>query len=382
MEEWFDSDDEDVPAEAERTFPPGTRLGNDLTITGILGEGGTAVVYSAHHSVLEREVAVKVSVGDARESRSRLIREAKMCASVRDPHIPRVYGLDYLEDGSPFLIMEKVDGEVLTRTLARWRLPVRYACDVACELLETLDAIHFAGLLHRDVKPSNVMVDANPDAAVRLRLLDFGVGKILRTDEVDLPELTCKGELLGTPLYMAPEQVLTMPVDERADVYAAGVVLYEMLAGRTPFQGGSIGEVFAAVLRDDITPLRTLRPELPPSLEQVAHRAMCRQRDDRFQTAYAMRVALLCAIQDVVALGPVPAFGALERTPDNASASNLETIQMPYEALTSESFMIERERQSDEWPMDHEESERVSGERLKIGRTVSYLQTLQAAKGR
>ncbi|MFT3925521.1 MAG: protein kinase [Myxococcales bacterium] len=160
-----------------RTFSPGTRLGPDLTIIGILGEGGTAIVYSAHHRVLEREVAVKVSVGDECGPQSRLVREAKMCASVRDAHIPRVYGLDYLEDGSPYMIMEKVEGEMLTKLLQHRRLAVREACEFACELLETLDAIHFAGLLHRDVKPSNLMVDPNPEALVRLRLLDFGVGR-------------------------------------------------------------------------------------------------------------------------------------------------------------------------------------------------------------
>jgi serine/threonine-protein kinase len=373
MEACFEADVEDVPVEPERTLPPGTRLGNDLTITGILGEGGTAVVYSAHHRVLEKEVAVKLSVGDARESQSRLIREAKMCASVRDPHIPKVYGLEHLEDGTPYLIMEKVPGEMLTRTLARWRLPVRYACDIACELLETLDAIHFAGLLHRDVKPSNMMVDPNPAAPVRLRLLDFGVGKILRTDEADLPELTCKGELLGTPLYMAPEQVLTMPVDERADVYAAGVVLYEMLAGRTPFQGGSIGEVFAAVLRDEIPPLRTLRPELPTSLEQVVHRAMSRQREERFASAYAMRVALLAAMQDVIALGPMPCFAAVEKNLDASGASH-ETIQMPFDAGMGEAHTFEREQEH--WLAWDADSERMSGEQLKGARTISYMQTL------
>ncbi len=377
----MDPDADDVGAETERALPPGSRLGNDLTITGILGEGGTAIVYSAHHRVLEREVAVKVSVGDAKGSRSRLVREAKMCASVRDRHIPRIYELGYLDDQSPFLVMEKVAGEMLTQMLARYRLPVLLACEIARELLETLDAIHAAGLLHRDVKPSNMMIDMCPSAPVLLRLLDFGVGKFLRADEAELPELTCKGELLGTPLYMAPEQVLTTPVDERVDVYAAGVLLYEMLAGRTPFQGSSIGEVFAAVLRDDIPRLRTLRPELPTSLEQVVHRALARQRDERFPSARTMRTALLSAIQDVLALEPLPAFAGAERSVEGV-ANDLATVQMPFEAHAGEDFALDAEPRR--WLAWDEDTARASGEQVKAGdgggaKTITSSQTLPIA---
>lgn len=363
--------------EPVRPHPPGTSLSKDLTITGILGEGGTAIVYAAQHRVLEREVAVKVSVGASSDSNLRLVREAKMCASVRDPHIPRIFGLEYLEDGTPYLIMEKIEGSVLTQTLARFRIPVRIACDLASELLEALDAVHFAGLIHRDVKPSNLIIDLRPSAPVHLHLLDFGVGKILRTDEIDLPELTCQGELLGTPLYMAPEQILTMPVDERADLYATAVVLYEMLAGRTPFQGDSIGEVFAAVLRDDVIPLCDLRPELPRALELLLLRAMDRNPDARFQSAHAMRVALLAASQEVQQLGFPDAFEAKTCLPELVS-NDVATIRMSFHLDPSE--LSELERSSVE--PEPAEDDRASGARLRAQRehTLSFAQALPFAK--
>lgn len=355
-----------------KPHPPGTCLSEDLVVTGILGEGGTAIVYSALHRVLEREVAVKVSMGASAACRERLIREAKMCAAVRDPHIPRVYGLGYLRDGSPYMIMERVAGTVLTQTLSRFRVPVRVACEIACELLETLDSVHFAGLIHRDIKPSNLVIDLRPSASVQLHLLDFGVGKILRTADADWAVLTCQGELLGTPLYMAPEQILTLPVDERADIYATGALLYEMLVGHAPFQGESIGEVFAAVLRDEPMPLRTLRPELPLALERVVLRAMDRNPDVRFQSAYAMRVALLQALYEVLSLGLPEAFEA-KATALGCIANDVPTIPMPsrVDALHPE------EPETD----DHE---RTSGPRLRphVDRTLSYLRTFPIARER
>jgi hypothetical protein len=155
-------------------------------------------------------------------------------------------------------------------------------------------------------------------------------------------------------------------------------VLYEMLAGRTPFQGSSIGEVFAAVLRDEIPPLRTLRPELPTSLEQVVHRAMARQREDRFASAYAMRVALLAAIQDVLALGPLPAFAAVEKSLD-VMTPNSATIQMPFDAATADSYLPDGEPEHRlAWVDD---AERGSGEQVRGGKTHSYMQTLAQVAG-
>jgi serine/threonine protein kinase len=293
----------------------GQKLGADLKVVGVLGEGGTAAVYRAFHGVLQREVAIKVCTvtgPHAPEAQMRLIREAKMCASIRDTRVPRVFGLDYLDDGTPYLVMEKVEGEALSKTLARWRVPVRYACEVGCALLDALSALHRAGLIHRDIKPSNLLVDLRPAASRRLVLIDFGVGKFVRQDPDD-PQLTVHGALVGTPHYMAPEQVAGFGVEARSDLYAAGVVLYEMLAGRTPFMGNSVVEVLAAVLRDPIPPLDSVRPGLPASLLRVVEKATARKVGDRFETAAKMRIALAAATEDVIALGSRSEFEALAR---------------------------------------------------------------------
>ena len=309
-----------IPGQAPSTPPPwtppqvGDHLSADLELTGILGEGGTAVVYSAFHAVLRREVAAKVCTirgRHAAEAQARLICEGQMCASIRDPRVPRVYGLDHLDDGTPYLVMEKVAGEALSRTLARWRVPLRYACEMVCDLLDTLHGVHCAGVVHRDIKPSNLLVDLRPDAAQRVYLIDFGIGKVLQGGRDDA-SVTQHGMLVGTPHYMAPEQVDGC-TDTRADLYATGAVLYEMLAGRQPFEGDSVVEVLAAVLRDPITPLATIRPELPESLVRIVEKAMARNPDDRFESARAMRIALAATTDEIIQLGPRPDFEALAR---------------------------------------------------------------------
>ncbi|MFT3923604.1 MAG: serine/threonine-protein kinase [Myxococcales bacterium] len=315
----------------------GSLLNADLEVTGVLGEGGTAVVYSAFHTVLAREVAVKVCTvrgSHAIEAQMRLICEAKMCASIRDARIPRVYGLDRLDDGTLYMVMEKVEGEALSRTLARWQVPVRYACKALCNLLDTLENVHRAGLIHRDIKPSNLLVDLRPSARTPLHLIDFGIAKVSRASKND-PALTQNGALVGTPRYMAPEQIAGQ-VDTAADLYASGIVLYEMLAGRAPFEGKSAMEVIAAVLCDPIPPLVEQRPGLPERLYRVVDRATARAPRDRFKTASRMRAALLEALDDVIALGPRPEFEARPRLDDELDPSRSELDGMGTEDEATE----------------------------------------------
>lgn len=287
---------------------PGTALGSDLTIRSLLGEGGTGVVYCAYHAVLKRDVAVKMCHGAGpgnRELVERLIQEARMCASVRDARVPRIYSLDKLEDGTTYLVMELVQGEPLSALLARGHLSARAACELTCELLRALEAVHRAQVIHRDVKPSNLIIDLEADEWPQLRLLDFGIGKVISRRERMSPSLTRPGEVVGTPMYMAPEQMTEGAIDPRVDVYAAGVVLYEMLAGRPPFRAPSVAETFVAVLHDDMPQLRALRPDLPDELAAVVHKAAARKADGRYGSALEMRRALEAAMQTL----PVAEFG-------------------------------------------------------------------------
>jgi serine/threonine protein kinase len=186
--------------------------------------------------------------------------------------------------------------------LTRGRLHARLACELACELLRALEAVHRAQVIHRDVKPSNLIINLDAKAGARVRLLDFGIGKVMGTARKNNPALTRPGEVVGTPMYMAPEQMTEGAIDPRVDVYAAGVVLYEMLAGRPPFRAPSVAETFVAVLHDEMPKLETLRPGLPAALTAVVHKAAARRAADRFSTALEMRSELEAALSQLPAV--------------------------------------------------------------------------------
>ena len=277
-----------------RRLQPGTQVGKHLIIRGVLGSGGTSVVYEALHTRLDTAVALKVAHvslhGDG-DTERRLEREARVCAGLEDPRIPRVYDMGELPDGRPYLVMQKVAGQTLEELMAQGRLQPRTAMRIAREVLSALCAVHANGVVHRDVKPANVIARFEDRSFPRVHLMDFGVSKetCARASE---PTLTRPGAILGTPLYMAPEQMAGDPVDARADLYAVGVLLYEMLAGRAPFVGCSGAEIMAAVLRRDHPTLDQVWPEAPRGLVTLVSRAMAERPVERFTSASQMRDAL------------------------------------------------------------------------------------------
>ena len=235
----------------------GTRLG-PYEITAKLGEGGMGEVYRARDSKLKREVAVKVLPADVANDPERLARfqrEAEVLASLNHPHIAHVYGV---EDRA--LVMELVEGEDLAERLSRGAIPIAEAVMIATQIIDALDAAHSQGIIHRDLKPANIKV--RDDGTVKV--LDFGLAKALEpgtgnrepgsgsalanSPTITSPAITERGVILGTAAYMAPEQAKGRPVDKRADIWAFGCVLYEMLAGRRPFSGETTTETIAAVL--------------------------------------------------------------------------------------------------------------------------------------
>jgi serine/threonine protein kinase len=259
-------------------------------IVRILGQGGMGVVYHAHDELLDRPVAIKVvATAHANEiGRQRLQREAKAAASIRHPHICQIYDIGE-ENGDPFIAMELLEGESLSERLARGALPVPDAIGLALQALDALNTLHEHGIVHRDLKPSNVFMTAHG-----AKLLDFGLARHTTTGVpgntlTEMP-LTQAGVAVGTPHYMSPEQFRGEPVDARSDLFSAGVILFEMLAGKRPFAGRTGVDVYHAMLY-----------EQPPALagspavaivDAVIRRALAKQREERFQSAIEMAAAL------------------------------------------------------------------------------------------
>ena len=269
-------------------FDAGARLG-PFEILALLGAGGMGEVYRARDVRLDRTVAIKLLPSElVREPGRRVERfrhEARAIARITHPNICTLH--DVGEDGSAiFLVMEYVEGETLAQRLEDGPLPLPLALRSAIGIADALDHAHRHGVVHRDLKPGNIML--TPDS---VKLLDFGLAKLKERDEQVLTDptqsarLTEVGTILGTVPYMAPEQIEGREVDARTDLFAVGVVLYEMVCGRRPFTGNSRASVMAAIVTAEPPPLTSLLPQAPPSLERLILRCLAKDPDDRWQTA-------------------------------------------------------------------------------------------------
>lgn len=263
------------------------RTADGFRIERELGRGGMGVVYLAREVRSGRELALKVlpaNLCESEEAFGRFQREAVLAASISDSRCVFVYGAHQFE-GSPAIAMELVRGATLEQVIKKGEpILVRQAVRWTIELLEGLDAAHHAGVLHRDVKPSNCFV--TEDGHVKIG--DFGLSRSLDTDV----HLTQSGAFLGSPLYAAPEQIKGRKVDERSDMYSAAATLYALLTGKAPYSGTNLGEVLSRILSEPPPRPRTLRPEIPRGLEKVLLRAMQREPGDRFDDLAAFREAL------------------------------------------------------------------------------------------
>ena len=253
-----------------------------------VGGGGMAEVFRARDSRLSREVAIKIlhaqyAHDDAFVERFR--REARAAASLHDPHVVEVY--DAGSDGEThFLVMEYVPGGTLKDGLRlEGRYPEREALDIGAQIAEALEAAHARGLVHRDLKPQNVLFDA----AGKVKVADFGIAKAAGD------QLTQTSSVLGSPHYFSPEQAHGRVVDERSDLYSLGVVLYELLTGQPPFDGDSPVEIAIRHVHDEPVPPRRLVPDIGAATESVVLRAMAKSPLRRYQTAHEMKLALLAA---------------------------------------------------------------------------------------
>jgi serine/threonine-protein kinase len=261
-------------------------------LRGVLGQGGMAIVYEAYQPALDRTVAIKLihqRVEADPTFRARFEREARAAARMRHPNIVTVH--DYGEqDGRPYLVMEYIDGPSLATQLRAGPLPPARAAQLIGEIAEGLDYAHQLGFLHRDVKPSNILLGGDGRQAV---LSDFGLVRPMAPQRTDL---TGTGVAVGTPDYMSAEQLLDEPLDGRSDLYSLGVTLYHALSGRPPFAATTPTATIAAILTQDPLTLRAVNPRVPPPLEPVVARMLARDRDQRYRTGGEFRRALEAAL--------------------------------------------------------------------------------------
>ena len=272
-------------------------------ITGTLGEGGMGIVYAARDERLNRSVALKMIRRDVSdpEARERFRREARAAASVNHPNICQLYDIGG-EEGQLYIAMELLEGESLAARLTRGPVPLDEALGIELAALSALDALHSHGLMHRDLKPSNIFLTPHG-----VKLLDFGLARPIEAEGKET-RLTMPGIMLGTPQYLPPEQLLGQPVDLRADLFAAGSVLYEILTGKPPFTGRTVPELVHAIVYEP-PPALGGSPAVA-AVDRVIHKAVAKRPQDRYESARAMaedlRASILLVDSGAVSRPPRP----------------------------------------------------------------------------
>jgi serine/threonine protein kinase/Tol biopolymer transport system component len=267
-------------------------------IISLLGKGGMGEVYRARDVRLGRDVAIKVLPKifshDAERLR-RFEREAQAASALNHPNIITIHETGQFGD-THYIVTEYVEGETLRRLMAAGNMKLSEALDVATQMASALTAAHSAGIIHRDIKPENVMV--RPDGLVKT--LDFGMAKLAKPPAPGNPSQASTGNhssteagiVMGTARYMSPEQARGLEVDARSDIFSLGVTLYEMVAGRRPFEGETSSDIIAAILQREAEPLSRYMPEVPAELEQIVNKALVKEREDRYQTIKELQNAL------------------------------------------------------------------------------------------
>jgi serine/threonine protein kinase len=276
------------------TMPPGLADHPDYEIKRELGRGGMGVVYLAHNRLMGRDEVLKVmgrQIMDRPGVLDRFLREIRAVAKLRHPNIVTAYHASRLGESIVFA-MEYVEGLDLAKMIkAKGPLPVAHACNFVYQSALGLQHAHDEGLVHRDIKPGNLMLSRRTDKAT-VKVLDFGLAKVTREQKVNL-RLTSEGQALGTPDYIAPEQIIDAPsADIRADIYSLGGTLYHLLTGRPPFQADSLYDMFQAHISREADPLNFVRPEVPAELAALVAKMMAKDRARRFQTPGEVAEAL------------------------------------------------------------------------------------------
>lgn len=277
----------------------GTILAGSYRVDGRIGGGGMGTILRATELASERPVAIKLLTAAAAsdpEQVARFRREAKAAASLTSQHVVRVLDSGELDSGLPFLVMEHLEGESLVELLkARGRLDVAEAVDFVLQAVHGIAEAHALGIVHRDIKPANLFVTGDADTPV-VKVIDFGASKLTAESSVDPSDpggVTIASSLIGSPRYMAPEQIRSaLEVDARADVYALGATLHELLSGKPIFFADTLARIFAQVLWDAPEPLSATRDDVPAELAAVIAKCLAKAPDERYSTVEALAVEL------------------------------------------------------------------------------------------
>ncbi len=277
----------------------GEILAGKYRLEGILGVGGMGVVVAARHLQLDTRVALKfllpTMLGN-RDAVDRFAREARAAVRITSEHVARVTDVGALDSGAPFMVMELLEGSDLAHWLRQnGPLPIEQAIDFVLQACIAIADAHGLGIVHRDLKPANLFCVRRSDGQFVIKVLDFGISKVMSAG-ISSAEgaVTQTSAIMGSPFYMSPEQMQApRSVDGRTDIWAVGVILYELLTGRVPFDGETVAEVAVKVATQAPPPMRTSRPDLPPDLEAAIFRCLEQKRERRYPNVAQLAVALL-----------------------------------------------------------------------------------------
>jgi eukaryotic-like serine/threonine-protein kinase len=285
-------------ASASTPAQPGEIIAGKYRIERVIGTGGVGMVVAARHLVLGQAVALKFLLPGAAHDKDdvrRFEREAQSAVQLKDEHVCRVYDVGELEDGSPFIVLEHLEGRDLAFMVRNaGPLPIVEAVGYLLQVCEAVAEAHSLGIIHRDLKPSNFFVTHRRDGSPLVKVLDFGIAKYKIELEQQDVRLTQTRALLGSPVYMSPEQVRSArSVDQRSDIWSLGVSLFELLTDTVPFGGETVTGVAAAVSTDPVPPIARYRSDVPAALERVIEKCLAKRPEDRFQNVADLAAALV-----------------------------------------------------------------------------------------
>ena len=283
-----------------------------------LGKGGMGVVYKAQDLKLQRPVALKFLPSNFlgnKEAKARFLREARAAAALQHPNICTVYEIDEV-DGRTFIAMAYLEGDELTKSIEKGPLSVERLLDIAIQVARGLQEAHGKGVVHRDIKPANIM-DTTSGQAV---LMDFGLAQLASAAS----KLTREGTTVGTSAYMSPEQTTGEKLDHRTDIWALGVMLYEMATGQVPFQGHYEQAILYSILNEPPEPITAVRTGVPPELERIANKCLAKRAGERYQTVSDL-------LADLSALKRATESGAVTRSSSGTKDARPSIAVLPFE---------------------------------------------------